>query len=835
MLAIARPTSGWTAAPLERVVLAAEPGARLVARDGDGRIYARLAADGSGAAELVVGGALGIHAVCAVDGDGAVQAEVRFQVDAQTRIDDGGDFRDLHAVLLKTMRCYSPDGTGRIRAHGREWRHYVPWILDHVHTMKGMRWHSDANADLLDLWQRHQREDGMVWSNVENYGAVPTYHYWAYKDAGYAWAGDGVRLMRQPVENHNEYNYVDAIHTAWKASGDDAWMRGKLDSALRALQYSISDRARFSVRLGLLKRGNTIDSWDFQADEPGRPVFTMGASQQIDPERTRFVVFFGDNHGYAQACDQLAEMLDAAGRSADAGRCRERSRDIRARLDAVAWNGRFFTHHVEEDPATVRDLGVDESTQIAMSNAYALNRGIPAAQAEAILRTYRALRASLPERAPAEWYAIHPPYGKGFGHDGAQWQYMNGGVQAHAGGELARGAFRHGDEAYGVETLLRALHLAQAEAQWPPPPKGEHRTTGIVRFAYTGAFPPPPPSPVHTPVDLAAHANMDFGAGGDGVPSWMGEWAGNDLRGMPLGERRFLGVPHLVADPSRNRGRGCIGVGPGLAAEAVEIPLGGATAGALHLVHAANAVGPSQVAGVLTLLYADGGSRVVSLMGGRHLAGWWFPGQPSDRDAGVAWRGACPACGDVGVHACTIANPEPRRPLRAIRVAGSHEGSRYALVALTLADRMPWHEAHPISFGGPDNWAGGLCMAALVEGLCGVVDEPGSTALRRVELSPRWAASGRGSAEVVARYGASRGYVAYYWRHDAGNRRITLSVTGGGERLRLRLLLPAGATAADVLCDGKGLPAAIETVQDSRYAVVGLALAGVHDLTLAYR
>ncbi len=829
-LIVARPASAWTAAPLEVLDLAMPPGTHLEARDGDGRLYARLPA---GTTQLTVGGALGIHTVCAIDSNGKTVAEATFQVDAVTRIDDGGDFAELHRVLVHSMRCYSPDGLMRIQAHGREWRCYVTWMLDHVHTMKGMRWHSDADADLVDLWQRHQREDGMVWSNVENYKDALPYHYWAYKDQGYAAAGDGVRLMRQPVENHNEYNYVDAIHTAWKASGDAVWMGGKLDSALRALEYSVTDRARWSTRLGLLKRGNTIDSWDFQADEPGRPQFPMGESQQIDPDRTRFVIFFGDNHGYAQACEQLAEMLDVAGRTADAVRCRERATAIRQRLDAVAWNGRFFTHHIEDDPTTVRDLGVDESTQIAMSNAYALNRGIAPAQAAAILATYRDLRAQLPERAPAEWYAIHPPYGKGFGNDSASWQYMNGGVQGHAGGELARGAFRHGDEIYGVETLLRALHLARSEAHWPVLTHGEHGGTGMVRFCYTGAFPPAPAQPAYRPIDLSAQASMDFGPGGAGVPSWMGEGPGNDMRGLPLGERRLLGLPFIIADPARNRGRGCIGVGPGLA-EAVEVPLHGATAAALHLIHAANAIGASGVAGVITVLYADGGSRVLSLMQGRHLSGWWFPGKPAERDSGIAWRGASPACGDVGVHWCALANPEPQRAIRAIRIAGSHEGSRYALVSLTLADRLPWHEPHPISHGGPDNWAGALCLTALIEGLCGVADATGSAALRVVELSPRWAVSGRNAVTVTTRYGASRGYVAYRWHHDAVGKRIGLQLTGGGTGAHLRVLLPAGATSAKVTVDGSAVSTSIEAVRASRYAVLDVALGRVVDIAITY-
>jgi len=829
MLSLVRAPEERPLRPLEEIQVAAPAGSRVEIVDAQGRVYGTTTADANGVVRLTVGGALGRQVVRIV----GKSDEAAFTVDAETTIDDGGDFRELHQVLLRTMRCYSPDGTAKVRAHGREWRCYVPWILDHVHTMKGMRWHSDANADLLDLWQKHQREDGMVWSNVENYGAAPPFHYWAYKDQGYAWAGDGLRLMRQPVENHNEYNYVDAIHYAWKANGDNTWMAGKLDSAIRALNYSLTDRARFSAKLGLLKRGNTIDSWDFQASEPGRPKFPMGESQQIDPDHTRFVIFFGDNHGYAEACDQLAEMLDVAGRSADATRLRERARTIRTKLEAIAWNGKFFTHHVEEDPTTVRDLGVDEKSQIAMSNAYALNRGVEPVQAAAILATYRALRAALPERAPAEWYAIYPPYGKGFGHDGQQWQYMNGGVQAHAGGELARGAFRHGDEIYGVETLLRALHLARSEKAWPPVKGAEHAVKDVVRFAYTGAYPPAPPQPVHRPLDLSAQCTMDFSSGVPGVPSWMGERPGNDMRGLPVGERRFLGIPFIVADPAANGGRGCIGTGPDLAA-AVEIPLGGATAGALNLLHSCNTVGPSGVAGVLTIIYADGGTRTVSIIQGRHLTGWWFPGQPSERDSGVAWRGACPASGDVGVHWCAIAHGEPQRAIRALRVTGSHEGSRYALIGLTLADRMPYHEAHPISFGGPDNWSGGLCMAALMEGLCGVADAPGHSALQQVTLSPRWTAAGRDSVAVTARYGASTGYVAYRWHHEAAARRIRLILTGGGDGARLRVLLPENAGEPKVEVDGAAVAATVETVQASRYAVCPVALGRVVNVVVRY-
>ena len=88
-----------------------------------------------------------------------------------------------------------------------------------------------------------------------------------------------------------------------------------------------------------------------------------------------------------------------------------------------------------------------------------------------------------------------------------------------------------------------------------------------------------------------------------------------------------------------------------------------------------------------------------------------------------------------GVSWAAIANPEPGQDDCAARVPGaSEEGATYALLAMTLADRMPYQEAPAVSFGGPDNWSAALVMYALMEGLAGVRDE--DTAFRAVRLSP---------------------------------------------------------------------------------------------------
>jgi hypothetical protein len=817
-LHIARESEGWSAEPLQTITLTGAAGGTVVVSDGTGREYARL--PGSVSTTFQAAGSLGTHTARLVGRTGKTLGTLRFAVDARTKIDDeGGTFRDLSAILDKTMRCYGPEGTGSITWRGREYRFYVHWILDHSHTAKGMQYYSGHTAGLVDMLAKVQRSDGMIWSNV-NPDRGPGYFDSAYGADGYAQRGDGLLLVRQPVENHCEYNYVDAMWLAWKGSGDDAWMKNLLPSAAKALDYGVTDRARYSTRFGLLKRGYTIDSWDFQVDDKYTVRMDLATAQRIDPDRTKFGVFHGDNQGYALACFQLAEMLAHADRKVQAAKYRRRGEEIHERLDAIAWNGRFYTHRVEEDDSVKRDLGVDETSQMAMSNCYAINRGISHEHAVAVLRTYRDLKAHLPSGSPGEWYAIYPPFGRGFGHDNGKWQYMNGGVHGHAAGELARGAFEHGFELYGADILRRLRELAR-------------RTNGTVAFAYTGAYEPPPPPQVFTTLDLKTHANMDlWDKGASGVPCWMADKKGNDVRKLPLGEQTFADIPFHVVDPAANGRKAAVGVSlrDGFAAT-VEVPVN-KTAGALYLLHAVSRIGPSRVAGTVTFRYDDGSEHAAYVMAGEHVTGWWFP-ELKGTAAGVAWRGANPCSSDVGLSWCALSNPHADKRIRGIVFGATAEGAIYAVVAATLADRPPYTPANPVSFGGPDNWSGGLCMYALMEGLAGVKDE--TTAFDRVRLSPRWSAADVARVAVTARYGASKGYVSYRYQHDATVKTVSLTLTGSGRTCAVRVLLPAKAAAvSSVSVDGKAVVAKTETVEKSLYAVVPVAFPGPVTLNVVY-
>ena len=257
--------------------------------------------------------------------------------------------------------------------------------------------------------------------------------------------------------------------------------------------------------------------------------------------------------------------------------------------------------------------------------------------------------------------------------------------------------------------------------------------------------------------------------------------------------------------------------------EAVEVPVGGRRAGAVYLVHAANGVGPSNVAGAVAWRYEDGSEHETYLLKDQHLASWWFP-QLRHPDAGVAWAGPNAVSAAVGISWAALVNPHPERPVRAIGLTAAGENRPiYAVAAMTLADRPPYHAPALVSQGGPDNWAGGTCMFALIEGLAGIHDV--GTAFRRVRLSPRWVAAGVDAVRVCARYPASNGYLAYTYRHDAAARSVEITVTGSGEQVDLRVLLPADAgTTAAAAVNGGPAAVALESVAESRYASLTLGL-----------
>jgi len=803
--------SGEALRPLDEITLVGAEAGTVSARDGRGREYFR----GPAAPKVTfrVGGALGYHTAVVEDESGKQGETLAFRVVAETRVEDeGGTFAELLQLLCATMMRFNEAGIAVWNR--RIYKFFVCWLRDHVHTMKGMKYFHPDLQSAIDLYRESQREDGMIWDNVHPRDSEP--NTWDMR-FGY---GDFIRpfpdytaeFKRIPVENDVEYLFVEGLYYTWKATGDDGWMARSLDAAIKALDYSVTSPYRWSEKYGLLKRGYTIDTWDFQDDEDARlsaegdpTISCFGDAMVIRLGHTRFGVMFGDNTGYIASCNYLAEMLDVAERKKEAKKFRERAREIKARLDALAWNGRFFTHHVPEDQTIVRDLGVDEKSQVSLSNAYSLNRGLSHEQCVGILETYQALEANLPPGSPGEWYAIYPPFERGFGGHNSKWQYMNGGVTPIVGGELAHGALEHGFEDYGVDILRRLLALGQA-----------HR--GHLHCSFTGSI-PPPPERKFTPFDIAARANIDFsGHGGPDVPGWTGE-GDNDLHEMPVGYQTLAGVDFLIPDPARNGRRGCIGLStrPGYAMR-TELRVG-RKAASFYLLHTVSQL-PSGVAGQISVEYADGTRFVQDVVRGQHVTGWWTPeacgtggGRPK---TAVAWRGKNAVCSNVGVLAWGFDNPEPDKRIDRIILNGPRAGGLWLILGVTLSDREVYFPPSTVSFGIPDNWGAAAVVYALIEGLVGIKDE--GVAFDKALLAPRWPAAGVDAARATVTYPASGGYVAYEYRHDPQAKRLTMLVAASGEKVRCHVLLPRAVTrVVSVAADGRPVDFKASTVEASRY------------------
>jgi hypothetical protein len=811
-----------TIRPLQSISIESNISGKIEVLDGEGETY--FAADIDRTLELIVGGALGNHLVLLSDFDGVILDKLAFAVDCRTSIDDeSGRYKALLDMLYHTMINEWNREASVYRYQGKDYHVFVGWLRDHVHTLKGMKYFYPELKSGIDLYADSQRDDGMIWDN---------YTYSWTEDEGSYWVqrfryGDFVRVSEEdrrlftriPVENDVEYLFIEGIYHTWKATGDDAWMKTMLDKALKALEYSRTDPLRWSDKFQLLKRGYTIDTWDFQNDEDA--AISVGPGNVPDPmviteDYTRFGIMFGDNTGMAASCRFLAEMLEYAGRNDEAKKIRQFGKGLQERVDQISWNGRFYRHHVPEEEGLKRDLGVDEAEQVSLSNAYSLNRNITREQAVEIIKTYRRIRQEMPESSPGEFYTIFPPFNKGYDSHGSKWNYMNGGVTSIVAGELARGAFEHGFENYGVDILNRIMDLAR-------------RTDNYLHCTYRGKMPEEPKRNFST-LDLREIANADFwGETIDGVMGWTNE-GDNDLRSFPVGKQIFENIPFDIIDPANNDRKACLGISSerGYAKSAV-LPVG-QKAKSIYFLHT---TGIHDYAGRITLIYDDGDTFADEIGPGK-IQNWWYPSNPVERlqmhNLKVAWRGSNARSDRIGVCVYGLNNPYPEKTIKEIRFDAAHNGARWMMLGVTVSDHEVYFTPDIISTGIPDNWGAAAVVYALVEGLVGVKDL--GVAMNHVLIAPRWPAAGTKKASATIKYEASGGYTSYDYRINENN--IELDFTGNAERWDLELLIPSDREIKGVYWNDQETSFTLKTVEQSKYLVINCGGRGVHHLNIEF-
>ncbi|NJM93785.1 MAG: hypothetical protein HC842_03210, partial [Cytophagales bacterium] len=669
--------------PLKTIIIQGKGKGELRVLDGRAQTYFKASFEGR--AEFIAGGALGTHIVQLVDKKGRLLDQASFTVQTRTHIKDSGrEFKRLLDTLYSSMIGEWGTPAEVVRFRGKYYHFFVRWLRDHVHTLKGMKYFYPELKSGIDLYADTQRPDGMIFDNI--YPTEKPISMWKQRfDYGgfYLEAEkDPFEFKRIPVENDVEYLFIEGIYYTWKATGDDHWMKGLLDKALKAVEYSTTSEYRWSEKYQLLKRGYTIDTWDFQNDVDA--TLSSGPGNEPDPMvvkpgLTRFGIMYGDNTGFAIGCHYLAEMLQHAERPRDAERMTELGNSILQRLNELAWNGEFYTHHVPEDPSVDRSyLGVDEKSQVSLSNAYSINRGIGTEKAQNIIQSYQRIQRLMPHSSPGEWYTIYPPFLHGYGGHNSLWNYMNGGVTTIVAGELAHGAFENGFEEYGVDILKRIKALAD-------------RSEGHLHCTYRGAM-PDRPATEFTPLNLAKWANADIkGDTLKGVTGWTNE-GDNDLREFPTYQREFLGIPFDVVNPGVNGRKVALGLSTAEGYSKQEKININQKAKTLYLLHT---TGQSYLAGSLTLHYADGSTHTEYIGPGK-IMNWWYPNEPAERKQlprlQVAWRGSNPKCLNIGVSLYGMANPQPDKIIKTIELEAARNGAKWMLLGLTLSNQEAYFE-----------------------------------------------------------------------------------------------------------------------------------------------
>ena len=307
------------------------------------------------------------------------------------------------------------------------------WLRDHSDILRGARYFEKDMTSAVSHFADTQHANGSLFDFVS---CAMDRENWT-------------KYVRVPVEADVEFRFIKAIFLVWQATGDHQWMTEMLSNAEKAMDYIFTHPWRWSNEHGLVKRAYTIDTWDFDFVDKKQPWLNFQIS-----ENTHWGIMHGDNSGYYEACVLLTKMYDHLQNKKRSNYWLEIGKGIRERANQLCWNGSFYTHRVPLDEFRLAE--VNETEQLSLSNPMDINRGMPTHDmAVKIIQEYQKRKKKT--GAFAEWFSIDPPFPDGLFGDtklvgGA---YCNGGIMPLVGGELARAAFEHGFEKYGLETIVR--------------------------------------------------------------------------------------------------------------------------------------------------------------------------------------------------------------------------------------------------------------------------------------------------------------------------------------------------------------------------------------------
>lgn len=814
--------------PLESVSLtSADPEtAQVRAWDSTGRCYFQSDLKPKQALQFQIRGSAGRHFLEILDADGQTLETATLLLKPHTVLAcDQGPYAQLAERLARLVEIYHE--SRYLLINNRIYRMFVTWTRDHVHTLKALKYYVSDVYSGVEYWLETQKKDGMFYDCIHANGEYPG-RTWFGEALGKDWFryDDGGKfIVRRPaVLADTEFVVTEGVWYAWKASGDDAWMEAQLPKLEKALKYNSSDPLRWSKKWGLVKRSFCMDGWDF-----AHPLFCKGDHRCINKGDPQFL-FHGDNSGLYASYWRMAEMYEHLGNFERAEELREEGEAFRQRANAKLFYSNVYGHMIPEtmDEKKLYAQVGDERKRMSLATGYTINRKMPTHEmAVKIIDEYRKRGKEHQAESFAEWWAMDPMYteeqwpGQNSGAYSGMGEYMNGGISPVVAGELAKAAFDHGREDYGVDILNRVWELIE-------------RDGGNLHDTYRRAPEhPPQPHPKFQFVDLTGVVNRGLrDKAHREVTAWTGEGV-NDMRNLPTGQQKFGLIEFDVIKPEANAGKAVLYITPDGhqgTPKSATIPVANLTGQSVFFLHTgAHSAPPHAVMGTYDVYYADGTVERIHVCNGHETGLWWglsdtpnqLGGAPVDRSTTrVAWRGSNGEWHNVGLHVFGWKNPHPEKAITAIRVEATKVGGPGSggllLAGISVSDSPVEFELRIHSYGLPACWGQAAVYYAIAEGLAGIEDT--GCAFDQVKVSPRWSISEADRADVTLHYPASDGYCSYRYALDKKRKRLTLDLTGSFEEAEVHCLLPKGAQAKRVVVDGAEVPFENVRVEASGYA-----------------
>ncbi len=809
-------TSWWKPFETGTIAVADKGPWTLMVSDAAGRLYFEKNITGPKKVRFTARGAAGLHSVMIADREGRLRDREVFTLQPKTEIScDKGPYAKLALRLENLIREITEPRSHTVS--GKFYNLLVCWGRDHVHVLKAHKYHIYDVKSGIEFFLERQRPNGMFWDDIHHnsnapyptsFGEALGKGYFAYEENN-KWI-----LRRIPVEADVEFLYTEGVWYAWKASGDDAWMKTQLPKLDKALKYNNSHPVRWSKKHGLVKRSYCMDSWDF-----ANPHFCNGDHRCINPGDPQFL-FHSDNSGLYSIYWRLAEMHEAAGNAKRAAELRKEGEAFRKRANKKLFHDPVYAHMLPEYPIpNLKKLVGDDTQRMSLSTGYTINRGLPTHEmAVKVIKEYQRRGRARKKESFAEWWSMDPMY------EPRQWpdrhctkgDYMNGAICPIVAGEIAKAAFDHGLENYGADILQRVWKLSERDGgslhqayrripENPPPPKANFKTADLEPFVNAG---------------LKYRARK-------GVKAWTDEGA-NDMRNLPTGRRTFGAIQFKVIDPAKNKKRpGCAVLRLDAEEKAgpreVLVPVKKLKGQSLYFLHSQVFSGAG-VMGTYDVIYGDGTEERIFVRSGHEIGHWWgitlnaiktnrnnFP-----ESTRIGWQGPNGTWKNVGLFMFGWNNPHPMKAITGIRLAAARHSRGIMVAAISVSDKPVKFEERIRSYGLPASWSQAAVYYAITEGLAGIADE--GRAFSSARIAPRWAATESNKAEVTLHYPASDGYVSYRYKNEPQKRRLTLDITGSFENARLHCLLPKGKKARRVTAGKREISFENTRIEQSNYA-----------------